>query len=694
MLHLEGLESRRLLATTSTFLSDLQPAVTPLNGWGPIEKDESNGEQSAHDGRTMALNSRTYAKGLGVHADSEVDYDFASSSGHTNFRADVGVDDEVGDKGSVVFQVWIDNAKVYDSGVMTGNTATGQVDIDITNVTARLRLIVLGTGDGHDFDHADWANARFDAVPQPPPVQPTLSFGQHTTEYPTEAGGSQTFVISRDGSFTNPLTVNFSTFGTAARGSDYELRTMDGTLITGNAFSFPANTPTYQFKVVGLQDGIVEPNEALTITLDQGSGYTVGSQSSDSTYIEDDDGPPPDTFYISDLRPTMSVNGWGPVEHDSSNGEQPAGDGQRIILNGTPFDKGIGVHAGSDVTYELNQHYETFLAVVGVDDEVGNNGSVDFQLFADGTKIYDSGIRRGADAGLPVSVNVHGVEQLRLVVSDGGDGNTFDHADWADARLILSHTSPYQISMTNRFAYEGGEERIIIDVDGTAAGPDPLSFDYETYDITAKANEDYVPVSGHFTVQPGQFFIDSVYISMLNDHVAEAAETFGIRIFNISGNAIVRPNSGIMEVRENPLNAPLSALTPSSQTNGWGPFEFNTSNGEIAAGDGKPMTLNGETFTSGLGVHANSELNYNISNRSHFYSTVGVDDEVGDNGSVIFQVYLDGVKKFDSGVLTGSSASRFVDLDIAGATNLRLVVTDAGNGNTFDHADWGGAVLT
>jgi hypothetical protein len=238
MLYLECLESRRLLATTSTFLSDLQPAVTPLNGWGPIERDESNGEQSAHDGRTMTLNSRTYAKGLGVHADSEVDYDFASSSGYTNFRADVGVDDEVGDKGSVIFQVWIDNAKVYDSGVMTGNTATRQVDIDITNVTARLRLIVLGTGDGHDFDHADWANARFDAVSQPPPVQPTLSFGQHTAEYPTEAGGSQTFVISRDGSFTNPLTVNFSTFGTAARGSDYELRTMDGTLITGNAFSF------------------------------------------------------------------------------------------------------------------------------------------------------------------------------------------------------------------------------------------------------------------------------------------------------------------------------------------------------------------------------------------------------------------------------------------------------------------------
>ena len=73
---------------------------------------------------------------------------------------------------------------------------------------------------------------------------------------------------------------------------------------------------------------------------------------------------------------------------------------------------------------------------------------------------------------------------------------------------------------------------------------------------------------------------------------------------------------------------------------------------------------------------------------------VGVDDEGGSNGSVVFQVYLDGVKKYDSGTMTGASATKFIDLDVTGAKTLRLVVTDAGNGNTFDHADWAGAVLT
>src|SRR4030095_6410355 len=48
------------------YLSDL-PMLRAKNGWGPIERDKSNGEQAAGDGRTITLNGSTYAKGLGVH---------------------------------------------------------------------------------------------------------------------------------------------------------------------------------------------------------------------------------------------------------------------------------------------------------------------------------------------------------------------------------------------------------------------------------------------------------------------------------------------------------------------------------------------------------------------------------------------------------------------------------------------------
>jgi hypothetical protein len=691
---IETLENRRLLAFTA-FVSDL-PLANAVNGWGPIELDHSNGESQAGDGHTITLNGQGYSKGLGVHANSEVAVDIQSTTGYTNFQADIGVDDEVGANGSVVFQVWLDNNKLYDSGVMTGQSATKQVDISVANVTGRLRLIVTDSGNGRDFDHADWANARLIGTT---PTQTTPSVGLITVTGldPSEGGNPRTLSLSRGGTpISSPLVVNFTASGTATRGSDYELRTLAGDLISGNTMTIPANAQELEFNVVALQDTIVDPNETVILTLTPADTYTIGSNGSVTIHILDDDSPPANTTYLSDLPPIASTNGWGPAEHDRSNGELPAGDGKRITLNGVGYDKGIGAHAASDITYVLNKHFATFQTVVGVDDEVGNNGSVVFQVYADGNKIFDSGVRRGTDAGLPVSLDVTGINQLRLVVTNAGDGNTFDHADWADAKLILASSQPYSISMSNNSALEGTQSaRIVVSVDGIASGPDPLSFDYETYDITATANKDYVPVSGHLTFQPGQSDFRDIFINLLSDKEAEANETFGIRIFNIVGNATIVPNGGIMEIRDNYLDKPVSLLTPTSQTNGWGPVERNMSNGETGAGDGRPMSLQGQHFSSGLGVHANSDITYNIASSgfNHFYSSVGVDDEVGNNGSVIFQAYVDGVKKFDSGVMTGSSATQFADVSVAGASTLRLVVTDAGNGNAFDHADWAGALL-
>ena len=44
----------------------------------------------------------------------------------------------------------------------------------------------------------------------------------------------------------------------------------------------------------------------------------------------------------SDLAYTVTANGWGPVEKDKSNGEQAAGDGKPMTLNGTVYAKGSG----------------------------------------------------------------------------------------------------------------------------------------------------------------------------------------------------------------------------------------------------------------------------------------------------------------------------------------------------------------
>jgi glucose/arabinose dehydrogenase len=141
------------------------------------------------------------------------------------------------------------------------------------------------------------------------------------------------------------------------------------------------------------------------------------------------------TSYLSDLAYTVVANGWGPVEKDTSNGESAAGDGHPITLNGTVFAKGLGAHAASDIRYAANGACTTFSVKVGVDDEEGTHGSVIFQVFADGTKLADSGLMTATSATKPLTVDLTGKTTLQLVVTDGGDGADYDHADWADAQI-------------------------------------------------------------------------------------------------------------------------------------------------------------------------------------------------------------------------------------------------------------------
>jgi hypothetical protein len=140
----------------------------------------------------------------------------------------------------------------------------------------------------------------------------------------------------------------------------------------------------------------------------------------------------------------------------------------------------------------------------------------------------------------------------------------------------------------------------------------------------------------------------------------------------------------------------LSDLTPSrTPTNGWGPLERDTSNGEDAAGDGNPMSLDGIVYAKGLGVHSQSDVRFNLRGtcRGRFISHVGVDDEA-EHGSVVFEVWLDGVKIYDSGVVRGGDPRKVVNVAVTGGRTLRLVVTDAGDGNGYDHANWAGARVT
>ncbi|MBC2856107.1 NPCBM/NEW2 domain-containing protein [Cetobacterium sp. 2A] len=107
---------------------------------------------------------------------------------------------------------------------------------------------------------------------------------------------------------------------------------------------------------------------------------------------------------------------------------------------------------------------------------------------------------------------------------------------------------------------------------------------------------------------------------------------------------------------------------------------------------------NGEVvaFDKAISVLSNSKVNVKLEGKNYkrFQSYVGMDREVvGYRGAAIFEIYLDGEKVFDSGVMKSSAKAKFVDLDISKAKEMTLVMLDGDGDTKYDHGTWGKSKL-
>ncbi len=124
--------------------------------------------------------------------------------------------------------------------------------------------------------------------------------------------------------------------------------------------------------------------------------------------------------------------GWGGL------GRARSVDGHPLRIGGRAFAHGLGDHAPSRTEVPLHPGWTRFTATVGVDDEVGERGSVVFRVLVDGEERWRSDLLRGGDPGVPVAVDLTGGRVLTLITEPGPDGMDYDHADWADARLLVA----------------------------------------------------------------------------------------------------------------------------------------------------------------------------------------------------------------------------------------------------------------
>jgi hypothetical protein len=138
--------------------------------------------------------------------------------------------------------------------------------------------------------------------------------------------------------------------------------------------------------------------------------------------------------FLSDLKPTSVDN--RPI---AATPHQPTMDRSvsmgALRLGEQTFERGIGVHAPTEMTWQIDGAYDLLAMIVGIDESMGRQGDCVVKVIADGRELFAKRITGG---GEPVAVNlkVTGVDRLTLAAEAGNGLDLGDHVNFADARLI------------------------------------------------------------------------------------------------------------------------------------------------------------------------------------------------------------------------------------------------------------------
>ena len=138
-----------------------------------------------------------------------------------------------------------------------------------------------------------------------------------------------------------------------------------------------------------------------------------------------------DEVWLESLDLSKIEQGWGEPHAAKSV------DGNPLRVGGEVFAHGVGGHADFEWLIDLKGSAETFLAEVGVDDEVEGRGTVEFEVWVDGKQVAKSGPVRGGDKARLLTADLKGAKQLMLIASGGSDGINFDHANWLNAQIVV-----------------------------------------------------------------------------------------------------------------------------------------------------------------------------------------------------------------------------------------------------------------
>ena len=139
--------------------------------------------------------------------------------------------------------------------------------------------------------------------------------------------------------------------------------------------------------------------------------------------------------YLSDLPLKYAASYGGLVALDRGFSLEDEAPGPIITLGEQVHEKGLGVPGGSVVVVHLGGRCDIFEATLGLTSNAGPEGSVVFEVWGDGVRIWSSDVVTVDTEPKPIQTSMKGRQNLKLVTTPAGDSTTGDRAAWAHAHL-------------------------------------------------------------------------------------------------------------------------------------------------------------------------------------------------------------------------------------------------------------------
>ncbi len=261
-------------------------------------------------------------------------------------------------------------------------------------------------------------------------------------------------------------------------------------------------------------------------------------------------------------------------------------------------------------------------------------------------------------------MNIANVKELRIEVSIAGDSDANDHGIIVEPKLIGNNSKPV-ISIDASQAIKVGDtlDDIVGNIDAT---------DKEDGNITKN-----VKISGQDKVNTNRVGIYPITYTVEDSDGNTTVATRNIKVVNMEDFTY------------------LSDHNWKHQSN-----NYRQAQKDVAISGGN-LTLTGENneaveYEKGLGMHSTSTVIYDLTDKNAdiFSTYIGVDRAMYNSvGQVQFEIYVDGKLAYDSGIMMAKDKQKYVEVNLADAKELKLVVKDGGNGNGSDHATFGDTKL-